>query len=35
MEIFICDECNTLASVEMRGNTLVVNACKCQTNTLN
>lgn len=35
MEIFLCDECDTLATVELKGNTLTVVACKCQTNTLN
>jgi hypothetical protein len=31
MEIFICDECDTLASVLPQGNTITINKCKCLT----
>jgi len=31
MELFICDNCDTLATVEQKENTLVVNKCACLT----
>ncbi len=29
MELFLCDKCDTLATVEMRGDTLKVTKCAC------
>lgn len=31
MEIFICESCSTLATVEMVGNTIQITKCECQT----
>jgi len=31
MELFLCDNCDTLATVEKNGNTIIVNKCKCLT----
>ena len=31
--IYICDECDTLASVTMQGNTITLNQCLCTTTT--
>jgi hypothetical protein len=32
MEIFICDSCNTLATLSVEGDTIKITKCKCQTN---
>lgn len=33
MQLFMCDACDTLASVETtQGNAIIVSPCKCQTN---
>jgi hypothetical protein len=33
MQLFMCDACDTLASVETtQGMTIIVSPCKCQTN---
>jgi hypothetical protein len=29
--IYICDECDTLATVTMQGNTITINQCSCTT----
>jgi len=29
--VFICDSCDTLATVSMHGNTITVNQCECVT----
>lgn len=29
--IYICDECETLASVIRQGNTITINQCSCTT----
>lgn len=31
MEIFICDGCDTLATVERNADTITINKCKCLT----
>ena len=31
MDIFICDECDTLATIGGEGNTITINKCKCVT----
>lgn len=31
MELFICDNCDTLASVEKNGNTIKIVKCQCLT----
>lgn len=31
MQIFICDECSTLATVEVLADTIQITKCKCQT----
>jgi hypothetical protein len=31
MDIFICDSCDTLATVSVSGDTILVNKCKCET----
>lgn len=31
MELFICDNCDTLASVERNKDTITINKCKCLT----
>ena len=30
-EIFICDECDTLATMSVQGDTITINKCKCLT----
>ena len=27
--VFICDECDTLATVSKQGNTIIINKCEC------
>lgn len=34
MELFFCDNCNTLASVEVFGDTLKIAKCNCVRTTL-
>ena len=29
--VFICDECDTLATVSVQGDTIQLNKCKCLT----
>ena len=29
MELFLCDKCDTLATVSVHGDTITVNKCKC------
>lgn len=29
--IYLCDECDTLATVTMQGNTITINQCLCTT----
>jgi hypothetical protein len=31
MQIFLCDECDTLATVEVLSDTIQITKCKCQT----
>ena len=31
MEIYLCNACDTLASVTMQGNTITINQCLCTT----
>jgi len=31
MEIFICSNCDTLATVSVAGDTIEITKCKCQT----
>jgi len=31
MDIFICDECDTLATMSVESNTITLNKCKCLT----
>ena len=31
MEIFICEDCNTLATIEKNENTITLNKCECMT----
>jgi hypothetical protein len=31
MELFLCDTCDTLATVTQEGNTITINKCKCLT----
>ncbi|MEY3909989.1 MAG: hypothetical protein RIT47_680 [Pseudomonadota bacterium] len=30
MEIFICDNCDTLATLSVAGDTITITKCKCQ-----
>jgi hypothetical protein len=32
MEIFICDNCSTLATLSVVGDTITINKCQCSTN---
>ena len=29
MELFLCDNCDTLATIEQKGNSIVINKCQC------
>jgi len=31
LNIFICDECDTLATMSVEGDTITLNKCKCLT----
>ena len=31
MQIFLCDSCDTLATVTHEGNTITINPCACTT----
>jgi hypothetical protein len=31
MELFLCDNCDTLATVTKDGDTIIINKCKCVT----
>ena len=32
MEIFLCDECDCLATLSVAGDTITIQQCKCLTN---
>ena len=32
MNIYLCDNCDTLAVLTMEGNTITLNKCQCSTN---
>lgn len=32
MHLFLCDSCDTLATVIQQGNTITINQCLCTTN---
>lgn len=35
MQIFLCDNCSTLATVTMQDNTITINQCLCTTKEIN